>query len=1016
MPSGQYTIDDSSRGRGDTSFRACVIALLIFLLFCVTIIIVLLVVKKDTGSGTTAKSEDGSASKHTGDEPGKEDRRDSEGASEGTTHAGPSSTPPPLAPAGKATEETTTKKTASRDSSEDRSSSETKHVKASTEYPSSTEHSASIEPRRGLVGVDDTTDYTGTSTEFSMAVLTGSTVLPEMPRSIENATTTSTERSFRSTTGVSAESAESATTDVSASETHSIDTSGNLTSTSTEPPTSTSTASLGLRRSLEESAERTASTSTEHSSRTEVPPIIPTSPPPPVPCTSSECKKLGATILATMGLDADPCKQFYEYACGGLRENKYLLEPEYDEEAWHRINGMVDKINPSSPESYKKFNTLIQSCKTYDPVKDIHTWKDAVNKEMKDLGDIALEDAGYSQNFTRLFLGLLQHDRICSLNNDIGRTNAYEVAKEALLSLGIFSAIDEAGKLNETILNYVDFLVLNNEVLGEKAARRVELLNRDPELKTVAEVNEMFVEGVTVDMSAIIEKLIGRPLNEDERVQVYSAGYFKTLNDKYKLRFKKVLNCTGALESRYHVWTIKVYLISPRDLHKARCWWRFAAARYRDPGGSSAGGRAVLACTARAWAPLLARRRAALLHILARRAARSCEAQAGNFLFEVTNNSAGAGHAPWLRGAAEALRKTSSSKMESIKIANITDHTRDVMDTLKLDAALNDYPIDGEGFVKNAIMLMVRNRKPIPLGAMEKPFYDPDYLRHIRLAGLGFSVAHEMAHHIDSLGIKFNTSIDEHTRSDYKEKVPHFLVWESEVNVEYMNMTGPSKHKIVHFKKKETKTDIVLPYLPLTNDQSFFVFLAQKFCTKLDYFSMVLDFFESPFFPPETRVKNMLKNNAAFYKAFNCKSTNMTDYPFPYIEVPYDDVTGDSTKILLMEYTYHRRKYLFDMKNKFLPPIEIIGIFFVLINIIIYYDYFRKCNRSINPKINLSFFSIFSSFEKYSFSPVYNCPRCLLFFHPSLAIPHMRRFQHLTTYLSSGIILKKYFQNNNHLY
>ncbi|GLH02420.1 Protein of unknown function, partial [Gryllus bimaculatus] len=71
---------------------------------------------------------------------------------------------------------------------------------------------------------------------------------------------------------------------------------------------------------------------------------------------------------------------------------------------------MVEKINPSSPESYKKFKTLIQSCKTYNPVKDIHTWKDAVNKEMKDLGDIALEDAGYFQNFTRLFLGLLQHD------------------------------------------------------------------------------------------------------------------------------------------------------------------------------------------------------------------------------------------------------------------------------------------------------------------------------------------------------------------------------------------------------------------------------------------------------------------------------------------------------------------------------------------------------------------------------------------------------------------------------
>ncbi|GLH02419.1 Neprilysin-3 [Gryllus bimaculatus] len=275
------------------------------------------------------------------------------------------------------------------------------------------------------------------------------------------------------------------------------------------------------------------------------------------------------------------------------------------------------------------------------------------------------------------------------------------------------------------------------------------------------------------------------------------------------------------------------------------------------------------------------------------------------------------------------------------------------MDTLKLDAALNDYPIDGEGFIKNVIMLLARNRKrlykrideepikniwthfiapydttgitlyslnfiAIPLGAMEKPFYDPDYLRHIRLAGLGFSVAHEMAHHIDSLGIKFNTTIDDRTRSDYKDTIPHFHVWEREVSVEYMNMTGPNKHKIVQFqfedtelkekeyfadtiaiqlayktfKKKETKTDTVLPYLPLTSDQSFFVFLAQTFCTKLDYFSMVLDFFESPFFPPETRVKNMLKKNAAFHKAFNCKATYTTDYPFPYIALPDDDVAG----------------------------------------------------------------------------------------------------------------------------
>lgn len=728
--------------------------------------------------------------------------------------------------------------------------------------------------------------------------------------------------------------------------------------------------------------------------------IIPTPSTTPMPvikpeeCTSVECKELGALTLATMGHNARPCSNFYDFACGGLRRNRYLMPQDYEGEAWIRILDQANKATDSSAESLRKFKSLIESCEKYDPEKDLSTWRARVKEEMMEIGEFSSMASHFSPNLTHLFLSLLKHDRpvVMDVRLDVddevpsrftlqvlpwqlataslaaGVTGADEVAevlalpqcqlqaarstadlndifrstrdcmrngtgkeemvgalREAFIALEIF---DDEKKINETIITFEEFLVLEDETFSsvDKATLRYGLQLRNKEYFSTSELTELHLfQNLGVDWSTIVQGLIGRPLRDSERIEMYGKSYFETMNvdieDKYKEKDERLRKMHDALMSWWVLWRHWELVVTPKR-------WR------GDPASP-------LQCTH--FAARLMPDAAAAVYLrsfpLKERLNRSQTIE--NIFIEVQDAvEMEMERTDWLKTNVDLLYNL-IDKARHMQLQNIT-HMGMIDDVDALTRSMISYEINETDFVRNAIKLMGRNRERmyqrieeepkeniwthfiapyetrgmtiyslglivIPLGTAEKPFFSPEYPYYIQTAGIGLVVAHEVAHLFDLVGMKFHTNItdDQYKLFDNRIYANNIVFWH-DVNIEYLNSTERKRHRRLPYeyvdsmklKKNELQADVTgirlafrafnrstrvkkkLPFVPLDAQKGFFVHLAQRFCTDQSFFTMVVDFFQDPFYPPEVRVNNMMVNSD-FYNTFNC-SADRTDTQFPY--------------------------------------------------------------------------------------------------------------------------------------
>jgi len=96
-------------------------------------------------------------------------------------------------------------------------------------------------------------------------------------------------------------------------------------------------------------------------------------------CLTPECAIAAANIIENMDITADPCDDFYRFACGGWMDNNVIPDGRNKWGRFYELRGAVDDAlkeivtstdNEGKPESVLKLRTLFNSCMNTDAIDE----------------------------------------------------------------------------------------------------------------------------------------------------------------------------------------------------------------------------------------------------------------------------------------------------------------------------------------------------------------------------------------------------------------------------------------------------------------------------------------------------------------------------------------------------------------------------------------------------------------------------------------------------------------------
>lgn len=200
----------------------------------------------------------------------------------------------------------------------------------------------------------------------------------------------------------------------------------------------------------------------------------------------------------------------------------------------------------------------------------------------------------------------------------------------------------------------------------------------------------------------------------------------------------------------------------------------------------------------------------------------------------------------------------------------------------------SEFPMDPQ--VVNASYNPLQNAFTYPAGILQPPFFHKDFPEAMNLGAIGLVIGHELTHGFDDQGRKFNEKGEltdwwtAESVAGFEQRAAcierQYAGYEVEPGVavngkltlgENIGDNGGLRQAWDALQKKQRERGEAPKLAGLTEDQLFFVAAAQIWCTEATPEALRLLVQTDPHSPPQFRVIGPVVNHPGFGEAFSCK-------------------------------------------------------------------------------------------------------------------------------------------------